>query len=348
MNGDVWLANDGGKGLYELADMPDYGATFRFKIKLNRFVPSKWKQEEIADLPSLTEPARGSQIAVIDDHKINSDALFRQLVDLGIDPDHISVFRSLADYLESGKSAHGIVVDIKTVSNKEEIILLRRMLKNGLESRILVLCSPIMQKSCRKMLKLGKESDLTVIMRPPKHHGLAKYINELPTNAMSIETAREAVRKPSTSVVVVSEGLAPPDSFPSTPLRTATTDVSSNITKFVGSVLDDSYSSDSSLPTVTTPSGTPQIGSEVLTARAAGQQDYFSLPMKHEHQVTAASAVGAEAAGEEAPKPVKKPSAPDVFVETKTGQKVKLPSFKVLVVEDNLINQKVCKDILSL
>ena len=345
--GDVWLDEQGGRDLKSIEGLSEQGATFRFRVKVQTYTPSKWKGPEVEQAPKLNETSSTVFLAIIDDHQLNNTALRKDLEDIGVDSNRVSVFSDFASFLDSDVAVNGLIVDLRTLVSKEEAQSLRRTLKNGPRGRILLLCTPALNKAYRKQLRLGKSADVTALLRPAKAQNLIRFLNELPMDTVAPEDLRDVLRSiqsrpasgaldardvdgktklvPLTTTMTVESRL--------TPLATATTDLSSNATR-VGEVpLEDSYSSDSSLAAITTPAQTPQLEFDVppLAPAAGSREDYFSLSVKEERKKAVSIAEStAEAAPPAAPKA--RPAAPDVFVETKTGP-MKLPSFKVLVVE---------------
>lgn len=363
MGGDVWLDEGSGADLKEIPGLKSpTGATFRFKVTLDAYNPSKWKASDFVPLPTLLPTSSDLLIGVVDDHELDRQSLVKQLQDLGLPRYQLLVFDSLTSFLESSLSVHGIVLDLRTFVTCNDLQALRRILKHGVPARTMLLCTPLLQKLYRKQLRLPKSTEATIVMRPPKLSTLANYINRLPHETFSPETLRDFIRGSSEkggavaamdAVDVVQETEFEHVATTAPVLARSETSPSHSIegksaASSPGLLHEESYSSDSSVPTMTTPAGTPRAGLEgTFTPKESRAHhrtnDYFSLPLKGKQTLAAAAAAAATKTGEpepEASQGRKAPERPDIFVETKLGQ-VKLPSFSVLVVEDNLINRQV-------
>ncbi|KAI9028627.1 hypothetical protein DFJ74DRAFT_496422 [Hyaloraphidium curvatum] len=360
MGGDVWLSD--GAGMHEedlevLSRLENRGATFCFRVFLDRLSPGKAKLADSVQEPlELSRSPSSISFAIVDNRPLNRDALRYLLQALGVDSAAIIECSSLGDFLLTDKSVSALVMDFRTCMH--EVSALKCILRSGLSKRCLLLCGPGSHKTFRKSLRLTKAHEVTVLLRPAKMSAVVRFINELPNDTLSVADVRDVLRaKPVFfEATDAGGGTAQVEAVksPATPLRTSTTDTS-GLTRVADVSLEEiGDSSDSSLPTIlTTPSGigTPQAGLEALSsprASAVEPRDYFSLA----HNLSATTVLESPAPGPDRQtpspsKPAKRPAAAaEIFVDTKLGP-VKLPVFRVLVVEDNLINQRVTGKLLQ-
>ncbi|KXS09591.1 hypothetical protein M427DRAFT_220489 [Gonapodya prolifera JEL478] len=387
------------------------GTVFRFNLTLDSYHEGDWDVKSRPPPPLVQNPAFSNKhVWCIDFHDRNLEGIASTLDAAGCH--NYSMAHSLVEFLAVigavspteqpflPQTCHGVIIDMRTIVEKEELSLMRRFLSWWPDSpkRIMILCNPALHKVARRQIGyLGTRmsgapgsSPESIVMatKPVKYSSLWKFLNGLPNGPVpnhpgpeghylgdinSLSSYSSAVSIPMTPPVLPHRHsnrlaqaltiipLAGDERSPSESLHSRNFRASQQPPPTPGSFLTAS------------PGSSPASNDASFAAAVSGptresqhSRDYFSFQPKRSrgsaHPTSRqydTSAKGDERESGTSDHPTETglpprlatlsaPSRPPLMVTlAQSNSEVPLPSYNILVVEDNQINQMVTGRILQ-